>query len=290
MELNVDIKKLKLNIQPHVLAGILKLNEKSSMSFKDMDRLVKSDQSMTALILKAANSSLYSRGGDISTLQHAISLLGFQVVRSLAMVAASKALFEAGNYSRFRRYVWEHSVVTAITARNLAIRLKMTELEEEAFIAGLLHDIGKVIMNILDRKKFIEVITKAVDEKIPFSEAEKSVFGYSHLDIGELAINEWHLPALYKPILSLHMDYRSFTPVEGEEGAKKLLHLVSYANYLAKRHGFGHFTAADADNIEDIQYLEGELGMKEADVLYFTGEYARTIAEDEFYNFFMTVI
>ena len=284
MNIDIDLKKLRINIQPHVMAGILSLNDESDMSFTKLDQLVRADQNMTALILKAANSSLYSRGREVTTLQHALGILGFQVVRSLAMVATSKALFEAGNYSRFRRLVWEHSVVTAIVARHISERVNKKDFLEEAFIAGLLHDIGKVLLNIIDRKKFIEVINMVTEKKIPFADAETEVFGFNHLELGRMAGEEWKLPAIYHPVISGHMN------ISGEPNGEEdhtLLHIVSYANFLAKKNGHGFY--CDKDDA-DGETLEGLLEIDDKAKQYFTNNFERRITNDDFYKFFMTVV
>ena len=291
MNVNVDLKNIKLGVQPHVLASIVNLSDGSDMSFAQLDRLVKSDQNMAALILKAANSSLYSRGNEIRTLQHAISMLGFQIVRSLAMAAASKTLFQAGNYTRFKKFVWEHSIVTAMIARELAQKLDMKDHQEEAFIAGLLHDIGKVIMNVLDRKKYIQVIDMATTQNIAFADAETKLFGYNHLDLGGMAVTEWKLPGIYKTILSYHdgIHLRPELQNGGEQDDEDLsiLYLVSYANYLALKNGFGLYLE---DIEKDGEILEKQLKITPEIKKYFTEGYKKHIEEDDFFKFFMTMV
>ena len=285
MALDVDLKKLKLSIQPQVLAGLLNLDDESGMSFKELDHLIKTDQTMAALILKAANSSLYSRGHEIKTLQTAIGMLGFKVVRSLAMVASSRQLFETGNYTRFKKLVWEHSIVTALIARRLAERNGHKEQTEEAFIAGLLHDIGKIILNVIDRKMFIEAINRATEKKIPFHMAETEVFGTNHLELGAQAAVAWQLPKVYEVILSRHTDVEQ-AEVESEE-ERSLLYIVSYANYLAKKYGYGHYTEHDD---ADGNFLKQALSLSEENQKYFDEELPGTLQNDEYYKFFMTMV
>lgn len=285
MALDVDLKKLKLSIQPQVLAGLLNLDDEEGMSFKELDRLIKTDQTMAALILKAANSSLYSRGNEIKTLQTAIGMLGFKVVRSLAMVASSRQLFETGNYTRFKKLVWEHSIVTALVARKLGERLGQKEHAEEAFIAGLLHDIGKIILNVIDRKQFIEAINRATEKKIPFAQAETEVFGTNHLELGAQAAVAWQLPGVYELILSKHANLEQVTVESDEE--RILLYIVSYANYLAKRYGYGHYTEHDD---ADGAFLEAQLELSPENKKFFLEELPKSIQNDEYYKFFMTMV
>lgn len=283
----LNIKTLKLTIQPHVITGLLNLDENSDMGFAELDRLIKTDQNMATLILKAANSSLYNRGHEIRTLQIAISMLGFKVVRSLALVASSRALFETGNYTRFKKLVWEHSIVTGIIARELALKYKHKPLSEEAFIAGLLHDIGKIVLNLHDRQKFVQTINKAVEEKKPFSVAEQGVFATNHLEAGRLAVEEWKLPRLYMYIVCYHKDVARTDSMDMEEEERTILYYVAYANYLAKKYGYGHASAADQ---ADGTYLEEKLKITDKDREYFETQYIKHLQQDEFYKFFMMLM
>ncbi len=277
MDIDAELKNIKLTVQPAVLASLLNLNDNSDTSFSQLDTIVKADQNMSTMILKAANSSFYSRGNQVSSLQHAIAMLGFRVVRSLAMAANSKSLFETGKYSRFQRYVWKHSTVTGVISREIAAKMGRKEMQEEAFVAGLLHDIGKVILNIIDRKMFIQVLDTIAEENIPFAVAEQKIFGINHMQVGVKAAAEWKLPEIYSKIFSGHECFKG--DVETEE---ILLPIVSYGNFLAKKYGYGHFCPADE---EDGAKLEAALNLPENVLEYFNEIFPGKIAEDEFFQF-----
>jgi len=279
IDLDKELKSIKLTIQPQVLASLLNLNETSNTSFSQLDHIVKADQNMSTMILKAANSSFYSRGNQVTSLQHAIAMLGFRVVRSLAMAANSKTLFETGKYSRFQRYVWKHSTVSGVISREIASKLKKGDLEEEAFVAGLLHDIGKVILNIIDRKKFIEVLDIIAEKQIPFAEAELTVFGTSHMTVGQKAAGEWKLPENYGKIFGHHEKFSK--ELDSSEDMMLVL-IVSYGNFLAKKYGYGHYCPQDD---ADGEYLEKALGLSDEVKNYFREIYPKKIEEDEFFQF-----
>lgn len=286
--MDIDLKKLKLTVQPHVIAGLLSLDDDSDMSFSKLDQLIRADQNMTTLILKAANSSLYSRGNEIRTLQHAIAMLGFQVVRSLAMVATSQELFKAGNYARFRRLVWEHSIVTAITARDVANRSGNQDLAEEAFIGGLLHDIGKVLLTAIDRKLFIQAIDTVEQGQLTYAEAEQKAFGTTHLALAGKAAEEWKLPDIFFPALSQHDDVERIQAADLSANADRVLCVVAFANFLAKSGGYGLYV----ENKEAAlgAAAQAKLGLDEKQTRYFSEGYDKVIARDEFYKFFMSLV
>ena len=282
----LDFKKLKLAIEPRVMAAIMNLNDDTDMSFTELDRLIKADQNVSTLILKAANSPLYSRGGQIKSLQQAIALLGFRVVRALATVATSQSLFAAGNYARFKRLIWQHSVVTGVISRHIAARLGDKDRQEEVFVAGLLHDMGKLVLNAHSREKFIQAINIAQTENVSFVEAENRVFGMNHLEVGQKAVEEWNLPTMYRAVVSCHRDLHDVDMADVPEEERRLLYTVSYANYIAKKNGFGHYVPSDD---RDAEYLADALGLSDEDKEYFATEYPPTIEQDEFYKFFVAL-
>ncbi|MDH5717875.1 MAG: HDOD domain-containing protein [Spirochaetia bacterium] len=283
----MDLSKIDLPFQPHVLAKILQLNENSDMNFKDLDNLIRADQNMTTLILKVANSSFYSRGNEISNLQQAIGMIGFKTVLAFATAGAAKKIFESGNYSRFRRYVWEHCIVTATLARVISGKYDK-DLQEEAFIGGLLHDIGKVILNIVDRQKFIEVIHLAEDNKIEFIEAENYLFETNHAKVGGICIENWHLPRLFKIVAEYHENPLEIPDeLEVSDRDKKIIYIISYSNYLAKKYKYGNYLEGKE---YDISYAHKMLNFSEAEIQNLEENYAEAIKEDQFYKFFITVV
>ncbi|MDH5719254.1 MAG: HDOD domain-containing protein [Spirochaetia bacterium] len=282
----MDLSKIDLPFQPHVLAKILQLNNNTEMNFKDLDNLIRADQNMTTLILKVANSSFYSRGNEISNLQQAIGMIGFKTVIAFATAGAAKKIFESGNYSRFKRYVWEHCIVTATIARAIAQKFDK-ELIEESFIGGLLHDIGKVILNIVDRHKFIEVIHLVEDNAIEFLEAEQYLFETNHAKVGATCIENWNLPHVFKTIAEYHEAPLGASENGLSEKEKALLYIISYANYIAKKNGFGNYLA---DKEYDFSKVREFLRLTDEDILLFEENYGEIIKEDQFYKFFITVI
>ncbi len=284
---SIDFKSMDLPFQPHVLSAILNLQNDSMMNFHDLENLIKSDQNLTTLMLKIANSSFYYRGNEVKTLKQAIGMIGFQTVISFAMTASLKNAFEAANYSRFKNLVWKHSIVTGVIARSIAEKLKRKELQEEAFIGGTLHDIGKVILNNLDRKMFIDVIDEVTSQNISFRRAELKRFGYDHNEVGMLCIENWKLPGIYKTIAGHHWDPQAATAFPMEDDVKMLLHIVSYGHLLSKKYGYGILLD---EELEQEDYLMSFLEISQADKTYYEDEYREVIKKDPFYQFFAAFV
>jgi putative nucleotidyltransferase with HDIG domain len=173
--------------------------------------------------------------------------------------------------------VWKHSTATSVICKELANKLGKPELEEEAFVAGLLHDIGKVVLNVIDRRKFISVIDIVVEENIAFPEAEKRVFGVTHMEVGKAAAIEWKLPEIYKEIFESHENFTEEVPSDNY-----LLLIVAYGNYLAKKYGYGH--QSPQDDI-DGEKLEKKLNLGNETLVYFKERFKSSIEENEFFKF-----
>lgn len=270
-----QIKITNLPVLPSVMASILALDDNNEMNFRELERIIQTDQAMTTLVLKAANSSFYSRSGSIRTIQHAIAMLGFKMVRSLTILSSGKALFGSGNYARFRKHVWQHSIVTAMYSRTIAEKSGHKEIMEEAFVAGLLHDIGKAVLNMNNRALYIQVFDSVERENLNFAEAEKKLLGITHHEAGKMAIDTWNIPGVFAVIASEHDD-------DNVSNGNPLLNIVKYANYLACAAGFGHTSERDPAFPDEMQK---ELKLTQADEDYYCGEYAEQLENDEFYKF-----
>jgi len=274
-----DLKIEKMPVLPQVMSGILGLDIDNEVSFKDLDKLIKADQGVAATILKVANSPLYARSNTIKTLQHAISTLGFKMIRSLVVLASSKSIFGEGKYEKFRKYVWRHSIVTAILAKDLSKKVDLAAHQEEIFVAGLLHDIGKIILNSFDRTLYIQSINIAIEQGLPMIDAEERVFRFNHLQAGKKAVEEWKLPSFF---LRMASEHNRITSAKFESKEDQVLTIVSYANYLAKKIGYGHYLESDE---EEAAILEPVLKISSEQKKYYIEDMPDLLLKDEFFKF-----
>ena len=202
--MNLNFDQISLGVRPNVLTAALKLGLDSNINYKNLVRIFKSDPNITSTILRVANSKFFSYDFEVKTLQHAISLLGLKAIRSLTMLAASKSIFARSVYSRFRNYVWRPSIAAALTAKEISMQINFKENSEECFVIGLLHRIGDVILNMIDRKGFINVLNKVQNERQSFIEAERSVFQTDYTEIGFKAAQAWNFPISYALAIRYH--------------------------------------------------------------------------------------
>jgi putative nucleotidyltransferase with HDIG domain len=201
-DLRNRIEKLgDLPTLPHVVQRLAAMIGRPTVSTEEIGSIIEKDQVLAAKVLRLANSPFYGFPSRIGSVPHAVIVLGFNVVKGLTLCASALSIMKDAGMDQ----LWRHSLGVAITASLLAARLEIKN-SEELFVAGLLHDIGKVVLYV----KWPEVGTRIKDvlqaggDRSLF-DVEQDVTGLSHADIGGCLANAWHLPiTLREPILYHH--------------------------------------------------------------------------------------
>lgn len=185
---------------PHVVQKLTSMIGRPNVSAEDIGSLIEKDQVLAAKVLRLANSPFYGFPSRIASVPHAVVVLGLNVVKGLTLCATAYDIMkDAGMVP-----LWRHSLGVAITSQILGKHLAMKN-PEEVFVAGLLHDIGKVILYV----KWPEVGTRIraanpTGDRSMF-DVERELYEVSHADVGGWLANAWHLPtALREPIMFHH--------------------------------------------------------------------------------------
>lgn len=228
---------------------LLKVIEDENHSLKDVVRLVETDASLTTEVLKVANSATYYRGQPVTTINRAVLLLGEMMVVGVAICASSSIVFHSplDGYDSPKGEMWEHSLRTAIAAREISKYARKNVSPGLAFTAGLLHDIGKSIIS-----EFLvgstEEMTLACEEGQvnDFLEAEQKLLGTDHAKVGYELAQQWGLP---QP-LSLAIRYHH-TPDAVEDKLKFLVYTVHLAEIVAMMGGNGTGSDSLAYRVDD---------------------------------------
>ena len=160
---------------PTVITQMIGLIDNPQTSARDVSRLISTDQALTAKILKLANSAFYGFPREISTVNHAVVVLGFETVKSLGLsVSVLERFASGGSNSQFdRQRFWEHSIGCGVAARMLAARLRY-RVPGEAFAAGILHDIGKLILSQYFAEEFGEIMAVVDERDVYIGKAEEA--------------------------------------------------------------------------------------------------------------------
>ena len=219
---------------PHVAAKMMELVGNEDTSVKEIQKVISADPALTARILKMANSVFYSFDQKISTLSHAIVILGFRAVQSMAIAASSRSLFvkKGAQFGLKEKLLWEHSIGVAMGSRQVA-RMISYENEETAFIAGLLHDIGKAVLNQVIPKKYGKIVESVYNEGRGFAEVEKETLGFDHSHIGALIAQKWNFSWDMVETIAYHHSPEAHTT------GGMLSAILAVANEICKRMGVG---------------------------------------------------
>jgi putative nucleotidyltransferase with HDIG domain len=242
---------------PHVAAKMMELVGKEDTSVRDLQKVISADQALTARILKMANSVFYSFDQKITTLTHAIVILGFRAVQSMAVAASSRSLFvkKGAQFGLKEKLLWEHSMAVAMGCRQIA-RSVGYENEETAFVVGLLHDIGKAVLNQVIPKKYSRIVEQVYNEGKSFAEVEQEVLGFDHSHIGALIAQKWNFDWDMVETIAYH--HRP----EAEASGAVLGAVLSLSNVLAKQMGAGLERPPEAGSYPD-HWSARRLGLDE---------------------------
>lgn len=190
---------------PHTVVKIIQLAESPDSTIQDIENTIIQDQSLTATVLRFANSTHYGYSRTISTISQATVVLGFQAIKSIAMAASVSQMMskELPGYALEKEALWRQSQTCAIAARFIAKKVKYPK-PDEAYVAGLLRDIGKVILDTYLKEAMDEINDLVENQKIPYIEAEEMVLGFHHGQVGESIAEKWQLPESLAESIALH--------------------------------------------------------------------------------------
>jgi HD-like signal output (HDOD) protein len=224
-----------LPILPHVTTQLLAMSSGDSRSLVEFERLIAQDAGLTSKILRTANSPYYGGNGQITSLQRAVSQLGINTLRSICLTVGfqSAVTTKQVNKSFNAGYFWQHSMGVACAAKVLAC-LHQNSLKEEAFIAGLMHDIGKLALAIFLPEEAGLIYQRMEQQKLTQGEAEELTLGGTHQDIGRMVVKSWGIPEAYlSPIAQHH------TPILDDGKIDLLTAYVHVGNALTHDIGLG---------------------------------------------------
>jgi putative nucleotidyltransferase with HDIG domain len=228
----------KVRSVPSIPSVVIKLRQYLSdpdVSFDELAKVIEFDPGLTANLLQLANSAYFGWSGRIKTVKEAITRLGtnriFQMV--LCMSVAPLVRKPVKGYDMESNGLWQHSVATAICAEQLA-RIKKITSAEEAFTAGLLHDMGKILLGT-----FVEVDDEPIkalveSEGLSFNEAERRVLGIDHAEAAAELLQYWKLPSNVVAAARWHHD-----PAGAPDEHRMIVDLVHVADILCIRMGWG---------------------------------------------------
>lgn len=246
LRLNSDLSDLvQLRPMPAVAVKLMDACRKASPDMKAIIQLIECDSAIAMRVLAMANSSIYGYSREIVSLNQALVVLGFRSLSELAASIATGQVFAKGEVARKPRLeLYEHSLGCATVAR-LLTSLEPKLDSNSAFLAGLLHDVGKLVF--LDLAPDTYTSLQPAMKKTSSVEQEQAAFGMTHTEVGEFYAEAWSLPAEINFAISHHHD-------KSPQPHAALPKLIGLANGLAKSWGVGQ-PADDEPDVNIDQWL-----------------------------------
>ena len=220
---------------PALASEVMKLVENQNTTAEELRHVIDQDPAVAARILKVANSSLYGFSRAIETLSHAIALLGFRTVRNLVMAASLRQTFK--HFGLTEKLLWEHATLAGIVALRLASHPKIAHDPEEAFTAGLLHDLGKIAFNNSSREQYGRVVARVYNDGLSFVAAEREEFGFDHAELGACVADKWRLAESLVTAIRDHHSPEALEKLEGKQ--RRLTALTTVTTASCTRLGVG---------------------------------------------------
>jgi putative nucleotidyltransferase with HDIG domain len=236
---------------PKVVPDLIKLLNQPDVDSSKVVQMISLDPSLTVNVLRLCNSAYFGAPTATTDLQEAVTRVGFQQVYQLVVAATSAKLLAAPAKGQGLDpgELWRHSVATAVAAQFVA--RKVGDEEGLVFTAGLLHDIGKILLAQAQTDSYDRIFREAELRQIPLLECETKLLGVNHAEVGGRLLARWRFPANIVAAVTHHHAPR------GAEGHQRLTAFVYVGNMIAyfMGHGLGHIAFAIRGREEALSIL-----------------------------------
>jgi len=241
------------------VSKILEVSRDPQVTAKDLNKVISLDPVLVGRVLKLVNSAYYGLQNKVTSLVTAIIMLGINTIKNLALSTAvlgnvqKDSSFKALNVNGF----WRHSIGVGVTSKLIGAKIGITlNRQEEFFIGGLLHDIGKIPINVLFEEDYLKAIHQADFEKTQLIDMESKIIGITHSEVGKMIAEKWRLTGeTYECILHHH------DPNMASEENFKLVASVSIANTFCNVNQIGFSGNRYAKKNDD--YILSSVGVTE---------------------------
>lgn len=230
----IMMKINELPFLPSVTSRVVELTEDPKTTTAQLSDVISQDQVLVTKALKMVNSAYYGLPRKIASVTEAVTILGLDTLRTVVIGASVySTINQISQKNGFKQEsLWRHSAASGAAARILSIKLGIKQ-KEHAFVAGLLHDIGKIIiLSFLPDEYFNIIKTSEASNKTLF-ETEKEVLNFTHTDVGKIVAQKWGFPSVLVDTIGNHHDFAH----QGEN--HELIAVVHLSNAVSKMAGYG---------------------------------------------------
>ncbi len=268
-----DLSKLTIPPLPQVIMNVMKYDLNSpNANPQEIEKIISFDKSITAEVLKVANSAYYGRSGKVKVLRDATALLGLKALKNLIIFLGTKAINQQIKLQNLKKYTNVLPTVAALISKQIANDIGKKEIEEEVFLVGLLHKIGISVLAISKSEHYSLLIEEAENSETDLIELERQAYQTDHQEIGQKIIKQWNLPDIYVKACGIG----THTKIEELKTVEERITFIATICAMEILHIF-----FEPSNYAKINQIFQSLGGKEDPVIKY--------ASEEFFNKFISI-
>ena len=240
---------------PEITLKIIALVDNPRATAQDLHKLISNDPALVSRILKVVNSAFYGLPGQIGSINRAVVLLGLNAVKNIVIAASLAKLFRGGRISPHfsAKDLWTHSIAVGVMSKLIVTRLQ-NALPDEAFLAGLIHDLGILVELQAFREPLAVVADRAAKEECNYLDIESQTLGVDHQVLGAALTMKWKFPRSFQYVTGHHHH-----PMELAPDCRWLAMVVYLADHLCCRQGLGYCLTCKTEDIDPA--VPAELGL-----------------------------
>lgn len=231
-----EVEESEMSSIRRIVSNVIATLANPAASVQELKEIVEIDPPLAAKVLRLANSAYYSRGRSYKTIEEAVIWLGFNNVLRMLLAQKMCELFASGDtvngYSR--RGLWRHCTATALLAR-LIQRREFGVSGETAYVVGLLHDIGIIVVDQFRHAAFVAALNRCMELHLPLGDSLQQILGFDHVRIGAALAKRWRWP---EEIVAAIGGYHA--PLFVQERHERMVHTLFVANRFCHSHDLSH--------------------------------------------------
>ena len=240
---------------PEVTAKIISTVENPKSTASELHRIVSHDPALVTRIMKVVNSAFYGLPGQIGSIERAIVLLGLNAIKNIAVAASLGQLFRGAKLCEgfTAKDLWTHCIAVGVTARELAKQMKLP-VADEAFLAGMIHDVGLLISLQTTPEQLRQVCEAAKTSERSFIDLEREVMGMDHQQLGTCLAEQWRFPKNCQLVAGHHHQ-----PSKLGDGNRLLVSLVYVADTICCQSSHGFNLTAMHQRLDELELRDVQL-------------------------------
>ena len=245
----------------HVAIEAMRLAEDPNATGVDLTRVIESDPALSARLLRVANSAFYGARKPMSSVNASVQLLGFSAVKNIAVAASLTRAFRArSSFGSFDPHMmWTHSVAVGVASRLIALRSRRVD-PNDAFLAGLLHDVGVIVeMQLAETHFRSTIVALDSDPSLTFRAAEQNNIGATHETFGEALCVAWNFPVALRQVCAFH-----HAPAKAAPSSQLLTSIVHASDIIAAHAMLGYARTVELPTIS--RELQDVIGLTADDL------------------------